>query len=106
MPSMTAVATTHIWLDEHGVAWVDDTNVKVIEIALDQIANGWSADEIQRQDPGLTLAQVHSALAHYYDHQQEFDEQMERDRVEVRQLAAQAADSPLRQRLRAMGKLP
>jgi uncharacterized protein (DUF433 family) len=103
---MTATATAHIWLDERGVAWIDDTNVKVIEIALDRIANGWSAEEIQQQDPSLTLAQIHAALAYYFDHQREFDEQMERDREEARQLAAAAAESPLRQRLRAMGKLP
>ena len=102
---MIATATAHIWLDERGVAWIDDTNVKVIEIALDRIANSWSAEEIQQQDPSLSLAQIHAALAYYYDHQHEFDEQIARDRKEVRQLAAQAADSPLRRRLRSLGKL-
>jgi uncharacterized protein (DUF433 family) len=103
---MQAVATSHIQLDDHGVAWIDDTNVKVIEIALDHVANGWSAEEIQRQDPYLSLAQIHAALSHYYDHQQEFDAQMQRDLQEVREMAAQAGDSPLRRRLRATGKLP
>jgi hypothetical protein len=27
--------TSHVWLDERGVAWLDDTNVKVVEVALD-----------------------------------------------------------------------
>ena len=103
---MIATPTAHIWLDEQGVAWIDETNVKVIEIALDRLANGWTAEEIQRQDPYLSLAQIHAALAYYYDHQRDFDEQMARDRDEVRQLASQAADSPLRQRLRSLGKLP
>lgn len=26
-----------------GVAWIDDTNVKVIEVVFDRVANGWSA---------------------------------------------------------------
>jgi uncharacterized protein (DUF433 family) len=103
---MIATATAHIWLDERGIAWIDDTNVKVIEIALDRIANGWSAEEIQQQDSYLSLAQIHAALAYYYDHQREYDEQIEQDREEVRQLAAAAVDSPLRRRLRALGKLP
>src|SRR6266702_6301487 len=102
---MIATATAHIWLDERGTAWIDDTNVKVIEIALDRIANSWSAEEIQQQDPSLSLAQIHAALAYYYDHQHEFDEQIARDRKEVRRLAAQAADSPLRRRLRSLGEL-
>jgi uncharacterized protein (DUF433 family) len=102
---MIATTTAHIWLDERGTAWIDDTNVKVIEIALDRIADGWSAEEIQQQGPYLSLAQIHAALAFYYDHQAEFDEQIAHDREEARQLAAQAVDSPLRRRLRSLGKL-
>jgi uncharacterized protein (DUF433 family) len=103
---MQTVTTSHIWLDDHGVAWIDDTNVKVIEIALDQIANGWTAEEIQQQDPGMSMAQIHAALAYYYDHKKAFDEEIEREVREVRELAAKDSDSPLRRRLRALGKLP
>ena len=103
---MEAVAASHIWLDEEGRAWIDDTNVKVIEVALDQIAYGWSAKEIHEQHPSLSLAQIHAALAYYYDHQQEFDAEIEREVREVELLAAQAADSPFRRRMRALGKLP
>lgn len=28
-------AVTHVYLDEAGVVWIDDTNVKVVEVALD-----------------------------------------------------------------------
>ncbi|MEO8496716.1 MAG: DUF433 domain-containing protein, partial [Planctomycetota bacterium] len=65
---------THITLDVHSVAWIDDTNIKVIEIALEKIAHGSSAEEIYDQHRGyLTLAQIHAALAWYYDHQSEFE---------------------------------
>jgi uncharacterized protein (DUF433 family) len=103
---METVAASHVWLDEQGVAWIDDTNVKVIEIALDQIANGWSAEEIHRQDPGVSMAQVHAALAYYYDHKQHFDEEIERDLREAEELAAQVGESPFERRMRAAGKLP
>ena len=73
---MEAVATSHIWLDDRGRAWIDDTNVKVIEVALDRIAYGWDAEEIHRQHPSLSLAQIHAALSHYYDHQQEFVDEL------------------------------
>lgn len=103
---MQTVTSSHIWLDDRGVAWIDDTNVKVIEIALDQIANGWTAEEIQRQDPHMSMAQVHAALAYYYDHKQAFDEEIEREVREVEELRAQAGESPFVRRMRALGKLP
>jgi uncharacterized protein (DUF433 family) len=104
---MQTVATSHIWLDDHGVAWIDDTNIKVIEVALDRIAYGWDADEIHRQYPSLALAQIHAALAYYYDHQQEFDEEIERQLQRVDAMAVKAAaDSPFLRRMRALGRLP
>jgi uncharacterized protein (DUF433 family) len=64
-------------MDADSRAWLDDTNVKVIEVVLDHVAYGWSAEEIHRQHPHLSLSQVYAALAYYYDHQAEFDAQME-----------------------------
>jgi hypothetical protein len=43
--------TAHIILDERGVAWIDDTNMKVIEVVLDKLAHGWSPEEIHFQHP-------------------------------------------------------
>ncbi len=63
----------HIHRDERGVAWIDDSNVKVVEVALDY-QQGQSADAIHAEYPSLTLAQIHAALAYYYDHQPEIDE--------------------------------
>ncbi|MBI3330266.1 MAG: DUF433 domain-containing protein [Nitrospinae bacterium] len=103
---MPTMVTAHIHLDERGVAWIDDTNVKVIEVVLDKLAHGSSPEEIHFQYPHLSLAQIHAALSYYYDHQQEFDTQIERQLQEIEAMAAQASDSPLRRRLRAMGKLP
>jgi uncharacterized protein (DUF433 family) len=102
---MAAVIATHIHLDGTGVAWIDDTNVKVMEVVLDKLAYGWSPAEIHFQHPHLSLAQIHAALAYYYDHQEEFDAEIERELREVEALRAHAGDSPLRKRLRAMGKL-
>ncbi|MGA2247239.1 MAG: DUF433 domain-containing protein, partial [Verrucomicrobiota bacterium] len=78
---------------------------KVIEVALDMIAHGWSPEEIHFQHSHLSLAQIHAALGCYYDHKAEMDEQIHRGVHESRQLGAQAAESPLRKRLREMGKL-
>ena len=104
---MNAVDTSsHIHRDAEGRAWIDDTNIKVIEVALDHIAYGWSADEIHVQHPHLSLGQIHAALSHYFDHQPEFDKQIEESLREAEKLAAESKDSPLRRRLRQLGKLP
>src|ERR1700689_5301775 len=103
---MNAVETSsHIHRDAEGRAWIDDTNVKVIEVALDHIAYGWSADEIHVQHPQLSLGQIHAALSFYFDHQQEFDRRIEASLQEADRLAAESKDSPLRRRLRLLGKL-
>lgn len=103
---MSQTTTAHIHLDDRGVAWIDDTNTKVIEVVLDKLAHGSSPEEIHFQHPHLSLAQIHAALSYYYDYQQAFDTEIARQLQEVETLMAQAEDSPLRQRLRALGKLP
>ena len=103
---MPTAANAHIDLDDGGVAWIDDTNVKVIEVALDKLAYGYSPEEIHRQHAQLSLAQIHAALSYYYDHQREFDLEIERQLQEVEARQALAGDSPLRKRLRTLGQLP
>lgn len=102
---MTVLTTPHIQLDDRGVAWIDGANTKVIEVALDMIAHGWSPEEIHFQHSHLSLAQIHAALGHYYDHQAEMDAEIQRSVKSVELLRSQAGESPLRKRLRELGKL-
>ena len=101
----TADAITHIQLDREGRAWIDDTNVKVIEVVKDWLAHGSSPEEMCLQYPHLSLAQIHAALAYYYDHQSEFDRLIAQELERWEALVAQAKDSPIRRKLRALGKL-
>jgi len=103
---MQTPTITHIHLDERGVAWIDDTNIKVVEVVLDKRAYGWSPEETHEQHPDLSLAQIHAALSYYYDNQQAIDAYIEQQLKWVEAMAAQAGDSPVRKRLRALGKLP
>jgi uncharacterized protein (DUF433 family) len=102
--TIAVAVTAHIHLDEHGVAWIDNTKVKVIEVVLDKLAHGSSPEEIHFQYPHLSLAQIHAALAYYYDHQVELDAEIQRRWQEVNTLAAQEVESPLRKRLRMLGQ--
>ena len=99
---MSTVAA-HIKLDENEVAWIDDTRIKVIEVAIDKIANGSSPEEMHFQYPYLSLAQIHAALTYYYDHQEEFDAEIARQLQEVSELRAISGDTPLHARLRSLG---
>jgi uncharacterized protein (DUF433 family) len=94
----TATTSAHIHLDDQGRAWVDDTNVKVIEVVLDHLAYGWNADTIHEHHPHLSLAQVYAALAWYYDHQTEFDREIELQTERIKELRASAAPSSLQRR--------
>lgn len=84
----------HIWLDDKHRAWIGETNVKVAEVVLDHLAYGWSAEEMHYQYPHLSLAQIYAALAYYYDHQAEFDKQIEESRHRAKTLAEETKDSP------------
>lgn len=103
---MTAVETTsHIRLDPQGRAWIDDTNVKVVEVVKDWLAHGSSPEEMCLQFPHLSLAQVHAALAHYCDHQAEYDRTIAEELEQWDSQATAFSDSPVRRKLRALGKL-
>lgn len=103
---MSSIATTHIETDDHGVAWIADTRVKGIEIATDKLAHGSSPEEIYFQYPHLSLAQIHAALAYYYDHQAELDAEIKSRRLEADELASRVSDTGLRNKLIASKKSP
>ena len=87
---MSTAARNHIRIDDQGVAWIEGTTTKVIQVAIDKITQGWDADEIHAQYPYLSLAQIHAALSYYYDHQADLDAEIEREYQEVEQMRAEA----------------
>jgi len=99
---MVALPNLLIELDADGVAWIVGANTKVIEVVLDKMAHGSSPEEMHFQYPHLSLAQIHAALSFYYEHQSEIDAQILREWNEVKELAANQPESPLRQKLRAL----
>lgn len=98
---IAAAPSTHILVDKAGVAWIDDTNVKVIEVILDHLAYGHSPEEIHLQHPHLSLAQVHAAFTYYFDHQPALDAELKRRYRKVESLRAGAGDPLSRKKLLA-----
>ncbi len=105
MALMIETRYEHIVLDEQGVPLIAGTNTKVIEIVLDKIAYGWSAEEIHSQHPYLSLGQIHSALAYYWDHQLALDTDMQLRFEAVEKLQKAAAPTPFQKKLREQGLL-
>jgi uncharacterized protein (DUF433 family) len=90
----------HVEHDEGGVPLIAGTTMKVVELVMAQQAHGWSPEELSLQFPHLSMAQVHSALAYYWDHQRELDQDIERRMDNVEAMRA-ATRSPLAERLAA-----
>lgn len=86
--------------DEEGVPRIFGTPLKVIEIALDRLAHEWTADEICRQHPGLTLPQVHAALGYYFENQAECDRQIEESLKVADEIFARHSNPQLLAKLR------
>ena len=98
MPALDYPHITHATGD---VARLDRLpRIRVAQIAADHIGNGWSAEEIVRQYPHLTAAEVHAALGYYYDHRAEIDAELAAE-VSTLDVADEKAPSALRLRLLA-----
>lgn len=103
---MSLAPVQHIEIDEKGVARIAGTRTKVIQIALDKRFYGWGPEEIQAEHPHLSLADVHAALAFYYDHQAQLDAHIDQDQKDAEALRAVAGESPVARRLKSEGRLP
>ncbi len=72
------------------------------------IQQGMTPDEMVKQFPPLTLAQIHAALSYYYDHQAEIDAEIRECDAFVAEIEAQTPSNrvtraELEQRLRDRG---
>lgn len=59
------------------------TRIRVQDIYVWHELQGMSVDEIVDSYPHLTLADVHAALAYYYDHRQVIHRDIEADRAVI-----------------------
>lgn len=95
----------HIVLDEDGTPWIAGANTKLVELVAEVKAHGWSPEELAYQHPHLTLGQVHSALAFYWDHREEIDADLDRREADVEKIRGEVGDHPLVAKLRAQGQI-
>lgn len=93
----------HITLNKDHVPTIVGTKTKVVELVVEQQAYGWSPEEVYFQHPYLTLGQIHSALAYYWDHREELDRDIQRRLERVEELRSEYQPSELVERLRSRG---
>ena len=91
--------TPYIDKDSLGRPLITDTTTKVHELIAEKIAYGWDAEEIYLQHNYLTLSQVHSALAYYYDHMEEIERLIEGDVKYAEDFFAKQEASPIRSKV-------
>ncbi len=103
---MQTITYPHVDVSPEGIPVLSGTQTKVIEIVLDRLAYHWDVDEIQRQHPHLTLGQICSALAYYYDHQDEMDQAIEEQLRRVNEIKTRLGESPVRRKLKALEEQP
>jgi uncharacterized protein (DUF433 family) len=97
---MSQASIEHITVDEKGVARLIGRRTKVMQIAVDRLA-GMSPDEIKSAYPDLTLSEIYAALAYYYDHQQEIDDQISEYQKTAATLEHEIGDKEFFNRIRA-----
>ena len=60
----------------HGAPRISGTRIRVQDVVNWHLRGGWSIEQIV-QEFGLSPAQIHAALAYYYDHQTEIDDALD-----------------------------
>ncbi len=98
---LTKTTYEHILIDDHGIPQIAGANTKVVELVLDNLAYGWSPEELAFQHSHLTLGQIHSALAYYYDHRDEIDQNIERRLHDVETMQRSSVETRFTKRLSA-----
>jgi uncharacterized protein (DUF433 family) len=103
---MPPVSVEHIAIDDNGIARLAGRRTKVAQIAMDKIAFGWDAEQIQRQYPQLGMSEIHAALAYYYDHQSVIDRQIAESKAKAESIRSQTENHALADKVRQRAVQP
>ncbi len=100
-----SVATTyeHIVLNQSGVPIIEGTTTKIVEIVAEMKAYGWSPEEIHFQHKYLSLGQIYSALAYYWDNADEIDRDIKERLSKIDVIRQQIGSSEIKDKLKEKG---
>ena len=76
---------------------------RVALLVMDYLARGLTPEDMVRHYSYLKLAEVHSAMAYYYDHQPEIDAEIQEELDQLQEGTKSPSPSPIWLKLRAKG---
>ena len=79
---------------------IDGHRIQVEDVAIWHERMGMSPDEIVSEYPSITLADVHAALAYYYENRERIDADIEAAKQYAEEMKAKAGSSRLQEKLR------
>ncbi len=101
-----AVAYPHITRNGDVAAHLERVpRIRVVDVVLPHLAHGWSADELNRQFPHLTLGEIHACLGYYFDNQAEIEKLISVEQELADRLRAGFAGTALGRRLRELSQV-
>ena len=103
MSPLTTTEYKHILLDDQQVPFIQGTSMKVVELVTSVQAYGWSPEELHFQYPHLSMSQIYSALAYYWEHKEEIDTDIQQSLEYSEKMRLEAGESTLAKRLRQEG---
>jgi uncharacterized protein (DUF433 family) len=77
---------------------IKGSRIRVVDVAIWHEKLGMSPDEIVQEYPQLTLADVHAALAYYWDHRDAIERRMAQEDAFAEQMR-KLYPSPLKEKL-------
>jgi uncharacterized protein (DUF433 family) len=100
MKTQTITDYKYILLDENNIPFIQGTSMKVVELITSVYAYGWSPEELHYQYPHLSMSQIYSALAYYWENKEVIEADMKRRLEKYDKLLKETGKSPLAKRLR------
>jgi uncharacterized protein (DUF433 family) len=78
---------------------IDGHRIQVEDVAIWHERMGMSPDQIVSEYPSITLAEVHAALAYYYENRERIDADIEAAKRYAEEMRAKAGPSRLQEKL-------
>lgn len=103
MSQTIATEYKHISLGDRDIPFIEGTSMKLVELVTSVQAYGWSPEELHFQYPHLSMSQIYSALAYYWDNKKKIDVDLKQRFEYAEQLRIEAGESELAKRLRRQG---
>lgn len=82
MPKSAPVTHPHVWRKPGlcgGAPAIRGTRFPVRSVVVYVLRQGMTPEEMVREWPHLTLAQIYDALSYYYDHKRDIDAEIRRN---------------------------